>query len=204
MIKKGDLKSYKDLLDPKWKGKIVLYNPWRPSAAAGWATFMISDAFGRVGGEQFLRDFAATEPLLTSDVRQQIEWVAKGKYPIGVGVQHASLSEFKSKGAPVTINRFIEGGNINPGSACVELSPWAPHPNAAAIYINWLLTKEGQAAYARGTGSPPARNDVPLEGLGVDPSKIAGPNDKAFITKEAFYKLQGTAMKLAREIWKVK
>lgn len=201
LIKNGDLKSYRDLLDPKWKGKIILYDPWVAGAAAGWATLMITDVYGPEGGKEYLRQFAATNPISIRDVRLQVEWVAKGKYPIGVGVQHAEVSQFKESGAPININRFIEGGNLNPGSACLEVAPNPPHPNAAAVYINWLLSREGQTVYSRGTGSPPVRTDVPIEGLGIDDSKIARPEDKAYLTTEEYFLTQGKAIKLAKEIW---
>lgn len=199
LVKPGDLKSYRDLLDPRWKGKIVLYDPAVPSAAAGWATFMISDAFGREAGTQFLKDFAATKPLMIKNVRQQVEWVARGKYAIGVGTQHASVSSFKKLGSPIDIQRFSEGGSINPASGFIERSAKPPHPNAATVYFNWLLTDEGQAVFAKGYASPGIRKGVSIEG--VDSIKIARPGEKTFFTEEAFYKLQGVAMKMSKKIF---
>ncbi|MDP2719548.1 MAG: ABC transporter substrate-binding protein [Dehalococcoidia bacterium] len=201
-----DVNSYKDLLKPEWKGKILLYDPFIPGAAAGWATFMLTTAFpgGLAEGTQFLKDLAATDPDRTRDVRLQVEQVAKGKYAIGLGAQHASVSDFKEKGAPITINRFKEGGNINPGSGCMEVAANAPHPNAAAVYVNFILGKEGQKIIAKGFGAPPARMDVSIEGLGIDETKIARPQDKAAITDEEFYKMQGKAMAIAKEIWGIK
>ena len=201
LIKEGDIKSYKDLLLPKWKGKIALYDPWIAGAAAGWATLLLTDVYGLEGGKDYLRQFAATNPMGIRDVRLQVEWVARGKYPIGVGVQHAEVSQFKQSGAPININRFVEGGNLNPGSSCLEVSPNPSHPNAATLYINWLLTREGQMANSRGTGAPPVRIDVPIDGLGIDDSKIARPNDKAFLTTEEYFLMQGKAINIAKEIW---
>lgn len=199
LVKEGDLKSYKDILKPEWKGKVILFDPSRPGAGAGWATFMITDAFGLEGGKDFMRQLAATRPVVLRDVRQAVEFVSKGAYAIGIGVQHALTVEFKQMGAPITINRFVEGGNINPGSACVELSAKPPHPNAAAVFLNWLLSREGQIASNRATGNPPVRLDAAIEG--IDPTKMARPGDKAFLTDEKFYKTQGEAMKIAGEIF---
>lgn len=198
-VKEGDLKSYKDLLDPRWKGKIVLYDPSVPSAAAGWATFMITDAFGREGGTQFLKDFAATKPLMIRNVRQQVEWVARGKYAIGVGTQHASVSNFRKLGSHLDIPRFKEGGSINPASGFVERAVKPHHPNAATVYLNWLLTPEGQAVFAKGYASPPIRKGVTTEG--VDSIKIARPGEKTFFTDESFYHMQGVAMKLSKKVF---
>jgi iron(III) transport system substrate-binding protein len=199
MVKEGELKSYKDLLNPKWKGKIVLYDPAIPSAAAGWAAFMIGKAYGLEAGTKFLKDFAATNPVMIKDVRQHVEWVARGKYPIGVGTQHAEVSNFKALGTPITMPRFVEGGNINPASAFVERPPQPVHPNASTVYINWVLTEEGQKVFGEGMSSPAIRKGVAVKG--VDPIKIPNPGEKAFFTDEEFYHVQGKAMGLAKGIF---
>ncbi len=199
LVKDGELKSYKDLLHPKWKGKVVLFDPLIPSAATGWATFMIGKAYGLEAGTKFLRDFVATEPMTIKDVRQQVEWVARGKYAIGVGVQHALVSDFKKAGAPLDMPRFAEGGNINPASGFIQLPPNPAHPSAAIIYLNWLLTDKGQAMYAQGFSSPSVRKGVQVKDL--DPIKVAKPGEKAFLADEEWYRLQTKGLPLFKEIF---
>ncbi len=199
LVKEGQITSYKDLLKPEWKGKVTLFDPSMAGAGAGWATFLITDAYGLEGGKQFMRQLAETRPEITRDVRQHVEWIAKGKFAVGIGAQHATASEFKAMGAPINIIRVAEGGSINPASGCLEVAVNPVHPNAATVYINWILSKEGQIAFNKGFGSPAARIDVAVPG--IDPSKMAGPQDKAFLTDETFYKMQGEAMKIAREIF---
>ncbi len=199
LVKEGQIQSYRDLLKPEWKGKLVLMDPTVAGAAAGWATFMITDAFGMEGGKEYMRQLAATEPLIIKDTRQAIEWVSRGRYHVGMGVQHALTVEFKLMGSPITIQRFIEGGNINPGASCVELAANPAHPNAAIVFMNWLLTKEGQTALNKPAGNPPIRKDLVIEG--IDPTKSPRPGEKAFLTDENFFKVQGEAMKIAREIF---
>lgn len=199
MVKEGELKSYKDLLSPKWKGKTVLYDPAIPSAAAGWAAFMIGKAYGLDEGTNFLKELASTQPVMIKDVRQQVEWVARGKYAIGVGAQHAEISNFKMLGLPIFMQRFVEGGNINPASAFIERPANPPHPNAATVYLNWLLTEEGQRTVAEGMSSPPIRKGVTAKG--IDPMKIVKPGEKVFFTDEEFYHLQGKAIGLAKKIF---
>lgn len=199
MVKEGQLKSYKDVLKPEWKGQLVLMDPTVAGAAAGWATFMITDAFGMEGGKDYMRQLAATEPIMVKDIRQAVEWVSRGRYAMGMGLQHALTVEFKQMGAPITIQRFVEGGNINPGASCLELAANPAHPNAAVVFTNWLLTKEGQVAMNKPAGNPPIRKDLVIEG--IDPTKIARPGEKAFLTDENFFKVQGQAMQIAREIY---
>ncbi len=67
------------------------------------------------------------------------------------------------------------------GGGTVALVKNAPHPNAARVFINWLLTKEGQTLYSRGYGSASRRLDVPNEG---DPLKIPQPGMKYFNSEE--------------------
>lgn len=197
LVKEGQLKSYRDLLKPEWRGKIVFFDPTLMSASSGWTTFMMTDIYGLEGGKAYLRDFAATDPAIIKDARLIVEWVARGKYPIGVGTGHAIVSQFKASGAPIKMARFQEGGSINPGSGAIEISVTPPHPNAAAIYINWLLTDEGQTAAAQGMAAPPLRLGINVEG--VDPDKRPQPKERFFITNETYFKTQSLAIDFAKE-----
>ena len=69
---------------------------------------------------------------------------------------------------------------------------------ATAALINWLLTRDGQAAFSRGFGAPPVRIDAVKD---IDPDDVAGPNDKAFWTDEEFYAWQGKAVAMSRDIF---
>lgn len=199
MVKKGELKSYRDLVNPKWKGKIILGTPTVPGTAAGWATFMIGKAFGLEEGTRLLRDLAAMKPAMIRDPRQLVEWVARGKYAIGIGARHVLVSNFKQMGAFIDVQRFIEGGDINPGSSLMELPHRSPHRNAAIAYLNWALTIEGQAVMSEATASPPIRKGVTVKD--IDPIKIANPGEKTNMSDEEFYKLMRKALKLTKKIF---
>jgi len=199
MVKKGELKSYRDLVNPKWKGKIILGTPTVPGTAAAWATFMIGNAFGLEEGTRLLRDLAAMKPEIIRDGRLLVEWVARGKYAIGIGARHVQVSKFKQIGASIDVQRFIEGGDINAGSSLIELPHRSPHRNAAIAYLNWALTKEGQAVMSEATASPPIRKGVTVKG--IDPIKIANPGEKTNMTNEEFYKLMRKALKLTKTIF---
>jgi len=207
-----DADAHVILAPPMWVGLPEKYAPRRPRAAMigsryspgggaplGWAAFMIGKAYGLEEGTKFLKEFASTQPVMIKDVRQQVEWVARGKYAIGVGTQHAEISNFKMLGLPIFMQRFVEGGNINPASAFIERPTNPPHPNAATVYLNWVLTEEGQKTVAEGMSSPPIRKGVAVKG--IDPMKIAKTGEKAFLTDEEFYHVQGKAMGLAKEIF---
>lgn len=67
------------------------------------------------------------------------------------------------KGLPITIVKpaqLREGSDVNPSNGALAMFNNAPHPNAAKVYINWLLTKEGQTLFAQNMGYISARRDV--------------------------------------------
>ncbi|MDP2719037.1 MAG: extracellular solute-binding protein [Dehalococcoidia bacterium] len=199
MVKEGQIKSVRDLLKPEWKGKITLYDPGTASAAAAWATFVLTRAMNWEEGTDFLRALAATEPVMTRDVRQHIESVAKGKYAIALGAQQAATTDFIKTGAPVGIIRWQEGGMINTASGNLEVPAKPANPNAATVFINWMLTKEAQEIFVKSYGNPSWRADVSTEG--IDPSRIPLPGEKLTMADSDFYVEQAKAMKLAKEIF---
>ncbi len=199
MIKEGEIKSYRDFLKPEYKGKLVLFDPTIPSSSLGWVVFVMKDLYGLDGSKEYFRQLAATAPMFTRDAGQELEWVARGKYAIGVGISHSTASEYKARGAPITMIRVSEGGSINCGSDAVELSSTAPHPNAAVVYLNWLFTEEGQIAFTKGSGTPPIRAGLNVEG--IDPSRVPLPGEKVYIYGEGHSIFGPEAAKITREIF---
>ncbi|MBI4330547.1 MAG: extracellular solute-binding protein [Chloroflexi bacterium] len=162
LVKEGDITSYLDLLDPRWKGKIVMGDPTVAGSGNAWVSFM-ARVWGRDKARDYLRDFVKQEPAPIRDLRLSAEWLARGKYAVGSALHAPSLLEFKDAGAPVAKVRVKEGGLVTASGSCVSIpAGQLPHPNAAKVFINWLLTREGQTVFARGIFRPSARTDVPL------------------------------------------
>jgi ABC-type glycerol-3-phosphate transport system substrate-binding protein len=67
--------------------------------------------------------------------------------------------------AAVPIERLKQGGAIGPGGGALALVEPAPHPNAAKVFVNWLLSREGQASWQHHTNLPSLRIDIPKTGL---------------------------------------
>jgi ABC-type Fe3+ transport system substrate-binding protein len=98
------------------------------------------------------------------DQRRQIEWIAQGKYPVHLapgtvmyqlekrGLKFGVISAFKDYGAYLT-----------PGFGSVMVMNKSPHPSAGKIFLNWLLTKEGQTIFSKGMGYVSRRVDVPTD-----------------------------------------
>ena len=161
LVKPGEFKSYKDLLKPKWKGKVVFADPRRPGSAQ--ATFMFFLLHPDLG-EGFIRALANHDPVIIGDPALAMDSVARGKYPILLAPRSTILSDALRRGLPIEIvkpNELKEGSDISPGAGALALFNRAPHPNAARVYINWLLTKEGQYGLGKAIGYVSRRLDVP-------------------------------------------
>lgn len=159
LVKEGEVKSLKEIIEPKWKGKILMNDPTIAGAGLGW--------FGRNTdrfGVDFMKKLAENKPVILRDQRLQVEWLARGRYALLTNPQSEIIAEFIRAGAPVKDLELIEGV-LSTGSGHVSLVNKAPHPNAARVLINWLLSREGQTVYSRSILQQSAREDVPIDHL---------------------------------------
>jgi iron(III) transport system substrate-binding protein len=158
-----DFSSYRDLLDPRWKGKIVLRDPRLAGGGLATITFMYSTpALGR----EYLRELFAQDPVIANDDRQILDWVARGQYPIGLGVSDTLANEYVERGLAVRhmdTGRMWEGGYVTAGNGAVSVPRTPPHPNAVAVYLDYLLSREGQLAWSKAAGFASRRRDVPTD-----------------------------------------
>lgn len=195
LIKAGEIQSYTDLLNPKWKGKLLMRDPTKTGGGLKAVAML-----GRYNmGWDFVRSLAKQEPIVMTDLRLQMDWLARGKYPLAFGFKSSELYDFQNLGMPVDTIKVKEGGYLSSGNGTVSLLKDAPHPNAAKVFINWLLGKEGQAIFARADGRPSGRQDVSDQGL-MYPRP--GPDCKApdGDTEEAIFR-QDEDLKTVREIF---
>ncbi|MBI4334342.1 MAG: extracellular solute-binding protein [Chloroflexi bacterium] len=201
IVKQSDIQSYRDLLKPQWKGKIVLFDPNITGNGNTWAAFMLWVVYGVEPGKAYLGELARQDLFMTRDARLQIEWVARGKYPIAVGPTVAALMEFRRAGAPIDVALPAEGGQIIPAADTLGVPLAAPHPAAQALAVNWLLSKEGQALYSKASGRPAARADISTEG--IDPFFLTPKGYKVFPTDEEFtaFSTSDTLMNITRDIF---
>lgn len=163
VVKPQEIKSYKELLNPKWKNKIVMDDPTR--AGPGQATFTFFYLHPELG-PNFIRALAKQEPVVLRDYGQELDGVIKEKYLVLIGVSDIVAEERMKDGLPIAIldpRQLKEGSDVSPGSGGLGFFNRAPHPNAAKVYINWLLSKEGQTGFARVNGYISARLDVPTD-----------------------------------------
>jgi iron(III) transport system substrate-binding protein len=163
VVKPVEIKSYQQLLDRKWKGKIVTDDPTK--AGPGQATFTFFYLHPDLGPD-FIRALAKQEPVVLRNYSQELDGIIKQKYLILIGVSDIVAEARQKKGLPVAIidpRNIKEGTDVSPGSGNVAIFNRARHPNAAKVYINWLLSKDGQTEFARVNGYISARLDVPTD-----------------------------------------
>jgi iron(III) transport system substrate-binding protein len=186
-------KSRRDLVDPRWKGKIVMQDPRLPGAGnAALATMLI------LYGEGFVRDLLTKQDIVISDNRRQMaEWMVRKRYHIAIGLGNAGpVAEFQKQGLGKNIRSF--GGDDIAGNSMILLSK-APHPNAAKVFINWALSKKGQEQMSATTQTNSWRFDVKpvVPDLAMDPKKI---QSYINITDERHVEARQRAFVLAKEL----
>lgn len=157
LVKQGEVTSYKDLLEPKWKGKIILRNPTIIGPGSGWFR-----ENGRALGLEYMKALVKQEPQIVGDDRTAVEWLARGKYSILIAGSDM-LTYFMQEGAHIAILDPIDSRSLSPSSGIVSILNNPPHPNAARLFLNWILTREGQTIMTKTTGFPSRRLDVPTE-----------------------------------------
>lgn len=194
-VKANELTTYRDLLNPQWKEKIVMNDP--TVSGSGLVTFRTIE---RLMGGDFMVKLADQKPVIIRDQRLQAEWLARGKYSIAIGPKSETIGEFKDAGSPLSFKAPAEGVAVTGGSGTVAVLNKAPHPNGAKLFVNWLLTQEGQAIFARAGYYQSARLDVKADYL--DPGKTRQPGEKYFYQyTEDFLSGQSEATKRAQEIF---
>ena len=154
--KPDELRSFNDLLNPKWAGKIGYLDPRSPGAGASMWSFL-----WKLKGEDYLRKLAGQKLFLTRDQRILAESLARGKIAVAVGLSYYSYVPFIKAGLPVkAISTPRDEMYVSGGSGNLGLIKNAPHANAARVFVNWFLGPEGQETYSRAMGQTTRRLDV--------------------------------------------
>ena len=139
-------KIYEDLLNPRWKGGLAI-----DSNKIEWFAMLL-----KIKGRPFMEKLAAQSPSLRDGNTLVLQLLAAGEYPIATGVYEYSIDDLKTKGAPVD---WIGLEPVITYTVAVSLPSKPPRPFAAKLFIEWLLSKEGQEVVNQ-YGRVPIRDDV--------------------------------------------
>ena len=157
-VKPAEIRLAKDLLNPKWRGKISSEEPTTTGSGANLA----SRFYNQLGEEFVKKLYIEQKPVSTRERRQFTDWLARGTYPICLNCREDDVRPLQKEGF-----KLLEIFELSDVPGTVNGSPWlltvankAPHLNAARVFINWLASKEGLEIYSRGYGSATLRTDI--------------------------------------------
>jgi iron(III) transport system substrate-binding protein len=165
LVRPDEIQSYWDLLQPKWRGKILAYDPRKRSGAGGPIRFLY---FSQKLGSKFVyRLFNEMDLTLATEGHLMTDWLATGKFPLFLFPAAGDIDKAKKQGLPVAEMTHLsqEGAAMHAGAGAVGVINRPAHPNAAKVYLNWYLSREGQIAYQRITERNSLRTDIPKDRL---------------------------------------
>jgi iron(III) transport system substrate-binding protein len=159
-----DIKSYRDLLAPRWRGQILVgRDPRDPSSARLVFAFFLS-APGL--GPDFVRELVTKQKLIIpKNLKEAAQLLSAAQFMMCI-CNNAQGTELVGRGLPyakLDPHRVREGTIVTSSFANLALARRAPHPNAAKLYANWLLTSAAGLAVSRATKLPSVRVDVPKD-----------------------------------------
>lgn len=136
LVKKDDVpKNYKDLLDPKWKGEKISVDDESFEFLAG-----LIQAWGQSAATEYLKNLAAQTPKIGRGHSQRTQLLSAGEFPLAIAYTH-TVEWSKSQGTPV------DWVNLEPVVIKFDgimLGAKAAHPNAAKLFIDFILSQPGQ------------------------------------------------------------
>jgi iron(III) transport system substrate-binding protein len=190
------LKSHLDLLNPKWKGKMVAYDPRARGHIQNVRAIYYSP---KLGGEFFRRFFGEMDVTVSRDQRLMIDWLAQGKFLLSIFSTGNDVLEAKKIGLPVDlIDAPADESHMSGGFGHVALVNRAPHPAATKVFLNWLLSKEGQLKWQEKTDNNSLRTDIPKSMLS-DQASIPLDKGKYLNSSLPQYQDLETALKIIDE-----
>jgi ABC-type Fe3+ transport system substrate-binding protein len=168
--KAEELRSMDDFLRPKWKGKVGFLDPRTPGSGQSIWSFLWD-----VKGESYLRKLLQQDMFVSRDQRQLADALARGRLALALGVSFYTLDNFLTANLPIKeLPTPKEGLPSSNGSGVIGVVKNPPHPHAAKVFANWLLSREGQELYTKSMRQATRRLDVDtkwLQEVGVRAAK---------------------------------
>jgi iron(III) transport system substrate-binding protein len=146
-------KSYDDLLDSKWQGKLLM-----EGTKADWFAGMLQ-VLGQERGMKYLRALAKQQPSPREGHELLAQLVAAGEGVFDINIPVSSVERMKERGAPIDWTALGPVPAIMVGAG---LAAGAPHPNAGKLFLEFVLSREGQKLMQT-PGRHIARSDVANE-----------------------------------------
>ncbi|MBI4286977.1 MAG: extracellular solute-binding protein [Chloroflexi bacterium] len=149
-------KSWADLLDPRWKGKMAINDP---SISTGPYSVMLPVILSGALPADYAERLGRQDLRMVVSSRDGLEKLARGEVALNLVGSPFDAIEFVRAGAPMKALDMREG--IVATVLVASLVKDSPHPNAARVFLNWLLSEEGQKAYSEAKGMGSMRKGMP-------------------------------------------
>ena len=203
LAKPEEIRSFDDYLNPKWQGKIGFSDPRIPGSGASVWSFIL-----QVKGEEYLKKLVAQKLFLGRDLRLLAENLVKGRVSHTIGIGYTEFAPFIKAGFPVkTLPIPKEGLYATAGYGALVILKNGPHPNATKVFVNWLLSKEGQDIFTRSMGEATRRLDVDtkwMQEFGILAAKDGLTLEQYYRmenqSEERIYKVRDPGAELARKL----
>ncbi|MDO8636816.1 MAG: extracellular solute-binding protein [Dehalococcoidia bacterium] len=148
-------KTWDDVLLPKWKGKMVVPDP-RITNLTDYLLLLVNHGDAR---KDFIQQLAQQELRFVRDSSDAARALAQGETALIPNMTDSNVARFAMEGAPIKAVEVDKGTRISGG--VINWVKDGPHPNAAKLFINWILSDEGQKVESELSATLPMRQSVP-------------------------------------------
>jgi iron(III) transport system substrate-binding protein len=132
-------KSLEDLLKPQYRGKLVIPDPSQHTTTAQWLASLHKVMGSKEKADKFIRDLAATKPLLVESLTPAGERITTGETPIGIAFVK-NVVFYGKKGVPLD---YVRLGKFMGDGQAIALAAKPPHPNSGKAFIDFFLGEDG-------------------------------------------------------------
>ncbi|MDO8635923.1 MAG: extracellular solute-binding protein, partial [Dehalococcoidia bacterium] len=156
LVKQEDVPgSWKDLLDPKWAGKMSLGDPNIQSTFSRVAVVFMENG---VWNEDYVKALYKQKPGFTTGGADDFSRLSRGEVSLVICGAEATAAKFIVEGAPIQPIDMRDGVVFSTGSMAAIAG--SPNPNATKVFINWVLSQEGQTVTSKAQSIKVLRKDV--------------------------------------------
>jgi ABC-type Fe3+ transport system substrate-binding protein len=198
VVKGLQVRTARDLLDPRLRGRIAIRDPTSGSASHNGA-YTVAELVREEGPDFVRRLLLDQQPILIENNRQLTDGALRGDYAVVIGGSSEILAQCHNWGGCRSVRPLPFGTPVSTRGVAVLKN--APHPRAVRLWVNWLLSREGQEVYVREwakdqrAGATSMRRDV-----APDPRQVRFEPDYDHLERYGLYGMEAGKEELARTL----
>lgn len=203
LVNPNEITSYTQLVDPKWRGKIVSNDIIRGSSGTGGGLIKYLYLHPNLGPNFLKKLFGEMDVTYSRDMRQMIDWLGQGRFAFALFPAWSDTESAGRLGLPVAMvnsKKMKEGFPVVSGRRAIMVLNPAPHPNATKVFVNWLLSRAGQSAIERVLTYPSLRVDTTTKNLLPDLLVPEKGMDFSFLSQEKYWHLDSEIHQLLKSL----